>query len=717
MRFLTALLCVLFFSSILVAQKKYLVSPNQEVMPLEPGQSAEKLMNKYMQEKALSASAACGGGAYFGFDPQHNPPTNRFGFTHKTTMGEWFVAPASGTIDTFFFTDTQVGPTWAIIDSTVYVRIFESFITPTHGPGAFPGVYPSPCRSWGYWVSTNDADQGVAAFREDATDTTWHSTIQTNGGAVASYPPFGTAIWGFSGFPVKLQRPGNGQNNKVAMADLSTLTVVKDQVFFFSLRMNSPTGHVADQASSNWTLFDISSQNTSKPGRDWKFYEHESGPSNCAGTPVAEIKRGWVARGPLGSDTNAGAVYNVWYVMTPTSNIPPTINSVEVVHNTISTGPQSTSCEITDCDAEVPLRAGVKTALLRYTIKDALGATLSSGNVPLSSLGFDLFLGTIPGAARGNSVSYKVVAFDSTGAGDSTADYNYRVLDLNSAYYRMDTALACTPASISGSGTLIDTSKYFQVYNDFANRGDDGTAGPFSLGGPFIYFGDTVNYAWVGVNGAIALTKTATDTLDVNLTGGRTGSATGYSGFATNGWDFPIRQYRGRSDSANQKSGFPPKNLIAPYWADWIVYQDSPRAGFGGIRWSNAGGKFIAEWDGVGAFFTNGPQPDIDTFRVVLDRGANTIQFQYPNIGTNGLDTANLSGIQSDSLTHPGPTTPFNYFNKDGYPAETHLHNGLCVSYYPVVYSAASVDGWNMVSVGETPPSYTKSFLFPTSTS
>src|SRR5207302_4107128 len=115
----------------------------------------------------------------------------------------------------------------------------------------------------------------------------------------------------------------------------------------------------------------------------------------------------------------------------------------------ISTGPQSTSCEITDCDAEVPLRAGVKTALLRYTIKDALGATLSSGNVPLSSLGFDLFLGTIPGAARGNSVSYKVVAFDSTGAGDSTADYNYRVLDLNSAYYRMDTALACTPASIS----------------------------------------------------------------------------------------------------------------------------------------------------------------------------------------------------------------------------------------------------------------------------
>jgi hypothetical protein len=102
---------------------------------------------------------------------------------------------------------------------------------------------------------------------------------------------------------------------------------------------------------------------------------------------------------------------------------------------------------------------------------------------------------------------------------------------------------------------------------------------------------------------------------------------------------------------------------------------------------------------------------------LILDRSSGVIQFQIDDIGTNGLDTVNLTGIQSDSLTHPGPVTPFNYFNKDGFPLETHLHNGLCVSYYPVAYSAASLDGWNMVSVGETPPSYTKSFLFPTSIS
>ncbi|HYQ87828.1 MAG TPA: hypothetical protein VES59_11350, partial [Bacteroidota bacterium] len=464
--------------------------------------------------------------------------------------------------------------------------------------------------------------------------------------------------------------------------------------------MNSPAHHLADSA---WpTTFDISSLNASKPARDWKFYEHDSGPSNCSGTPREQIKRGWVARGPLSADTNAGAVYNVWYTMTATSNIPPSIGSVEVIHNTLSTAPQSTSCEITDCDADDPARAGVKSAVMRYSFKDALGSTLSSGDVPMTSLGFDVFQATIPGAWKGASVCYKIVAFDSTGEGDSTANYCYRVVDLNSAYYRMDTSLACAPASIVGSGILIDSSAYFQVRGRNDAKGDDGTAGPFSLGGPFVYFGDTLNYAWIGVNGAIALSKTAAETLDVNS-----------NGFATGGFDLPQRQYHGRSDSVNQHAGFMPKNFIAPYWSDWIVYNDSPRAAYGTIRWSNSGGKFIAEWDGVGAFFTGGPQADIDTFRVVLDRGSGTIQFQYPNVGTNGLDTFNLTGLNSDSLIHPGPITPFNYFNKNGYPAETRLHNGLCVSYFPIAYVVAPADGWNLVSVGDIPPSYAVKFLFP----
>src|SRR2546425_1977774 len=161
--------------------------------------------------------------------------------------------------------------------------------------------------------------------------------------------------------------------------------------------------------------------------------------------------------------------------MTPTSNIPPAIGSVEVLHNTLSTAPRSTSFVITDCDAGNPARAGVKSAELRYTFKDALGSTLASGDVPMNSLGFDEFQATIPGAAKGTDVCYKIVAFDSTGQGDSTGNICYRVVDLNSAYYRVDTSLACAPASIAASGSLIDTSAYFQVRGKNNAKGHDGT--------------------------------------------------------------------------------------------------------------------------------------------------------------------------------------------------------------------------------------------------
>src|SRR5437879_11158072 len=154
MRFLTSLLCVLFLSGLVVAQKRYLVSPNQEVMPLPPGQSPEKLIDKYMKEKAASGlSAACGGEVTFGYDPGHNPPNVTFGFTHKTTMGEWFVAPASGNIDTFYFTCSGVGP--SCVDSQAFVRIFESFITPAPAPGIFRAPYPSPARTAGSWGGPN----------------------------------------------------------------------------------------------------------------------------------------------------------------------------------------------------------------------------------------------------------------------------------------------------------------------------------------------------------------------------------------------------------------------------------------------------------------------------------------------------------------------------------------------------------------------------------
>jgi hypothetical protein len=430
---------------------------------------------------------------------------------------------------------------------------------------------------------------------------------------------------------------------------------------------------------------------------NWKFYE------NVVTFQAGFTCKGWVARG----DFNI----NFWYVMTATSNLPPTISNFDKINNTISTAPQTISAEIFDCDPADAGKAGVESAGIRYRVTDLAGNLLASGSASLGNIGGDTYLGTLPGTGSKNRiVHYRVFAVDSLGSADSTLEYTYKVVDFNSAYYVCDTTLACTPMSIVGTGTVIDTSKWFLPPGTTnVARGDDGTAGPYSLGGPFFYFGDTLNYAWVGVNGAIALSKNATDTLDVNS-----------NGFATDGFDFPQRQHQGRPDTANRAAGFMPKNFIAPYWADWISKQDSPFATYGHVRTSSTAypGKFVVEWDSSGDFDATGAIGDNDIFRVILDRANATIQFQYPNIGIGGLDAANLTGINSDSLKHPpGPIAPFNYFNKDGNPPESHLHNGLCVTYAPVAFSVAATDGWNLVSVAVIPASYALSYLYPSAVS
>src|SRR6266446_4098890 len=126
MRFLTAFLCVVLFSSFSLAQKKYLVSPNQEVIPLPKGSSAQNLINKYLKERgSASITDACSGGSVFGFPPDVFPPGGIFNFSHKDVMGEWFVAPARGTVDTIYF--VQQG-TIHCLDSTVIIRSFKSNI-------------------------------------------------------------------------------------------------------------------------------------------------------------------------------------------------------------------------------------------------------------------------------------------------------------------------------------------------------------------------------------------------------------------------------------------------------------------------------------------------------------------------------------------------------------------------------------------------------------
>ncbi len=313
----------------------------------------------------------------------------------------------------------------------------------------------------------------------------------------------------------------------------------------------------------------------------------------------------------------------------------------------------------------------------------------------------------LPGASVDDAVSYKFVAADSTGFADSTAAFSYKIVSLATEWYTADTGATCTVQDISASGALIDTSDFFVPH--YAGSGtapkDDGGAGPFDMGTNFTLFADTFRYAWVGVNGALALGKSPLDTLDVNA-----------NGFATTFWDFPNAQKSGRTDTAGASNM--PGMFIAPFWADLIIGDSA--ATYGRILYGNNANPclFIVQWDSIGAFDNLGSTQDITTFRAVLNRCDGTVEYQYESIGTTGLDSLALVGMQADSNANSGPVPGWIYVNRNTYPYETKPRDNWCVRLVPNIATVV-LDGWNIVAVSATPidANYGKSVLFPGSTS
>ncbi len=397
MRFFSLFLSVLILSAVMSAQKRYLVSPNDEVIPIEQGKSASASIKEWKQRMISSRNGACSNKFYFGFPQEIYPLTNNFGAYHKDVMGQWFTAKATGTIDSLFWEQ------WVAVnsyDSTVYLRIHESYIGPTYGPGVRPGPFNPPCQNWGYWVNTNDPDQGVAAFIEEATDTSWVSTI--NGSPVPSGPPFGDEIWGFGGVAVQVHA---NTLNAYDLGVLGSPTVTIGDHFFVSQRVNFnpawPGQHLdgSIEGRTEWGAagFIVSTADEDYPARDWKFYEHDKGPSNCAGAPIDSIRRGWVARGGFSADTLDVGMWNWWYAMTVSSNVPPIILSQDDVPTTFDTGAQTVQAMIEDCNPANPGNAGVASAILRYSVNNVV-----QPDIAMIPLGGDTFEGTLPGQPAGN---------------------------------------------------------------------------------------------------------------------------------------------------------------------------------------------------------------------------------------------------------------------------------------------------------------------------
>jgi len=702
MRYLSLILSTLLLSSLGFAQQRYLISPNQEVIPLKKGQVASRLIARRLKkssDRSVNATTGCSNPVIYGYTESKYPPTQVFTGYHKDVLGQWYVAQATGRIDTIFWESGDVGA----LDSELIISIHQSNIGPTYGPGIRPGPFDPPCQNWGYWIDTTDADQGIAAFPEDAKPFpgTFHSTIAYG----TATPPVGASLWGPGGHEVIDHA---NSINHVALLDYGfPCSVSVGQVFFISMKINSPNAHVYPDTRTEWWAagFMVNTSDENYPSRDWKFYEHDSSPSNCSGVPIDEVKHGWVARGGFGPDSTYVGMYNWWYTMTATSNTPPVVKDYVIPHNTFSTDPQLVEIAADDCDFANPGLAGIANAAITWSLNGIVQTP-----IPMDNVIGDVWEGYIPGKPAGSTIDFSVTTVDNEGAAASSPFHQYRIINLINAYYEIDTFSVCpTQTSIAGTGTAINPSKFFDEVPTI-NPADDGQAGPFAIpSGPMTIFGDTARYVWIGANGAIALSKTATDTLDINS-----------GGAYTQTWTFPMAQRHGRGDELGQSRGLPPKNLIAPYYSDFILGDSAGQ--YGNIRYGNGGDpcQFIVEWDSIGTFdeVTRNPVPDYTTFRVILNRCDETIKYEYDIIGPQGQDSAALVGMQADSnhitAGYYGATPGYIFLNQSGYPIEIRPKSGMCVKFTPgAAYYATT--GWNLVSVSTIPPNndYSATVVFP----
>jgi len=694
----------LLTSQIAFSQERILVSPTNEVLPLKKGQAAISRITHEIQSQRDN-KAACSNRYTFGYSLDHYPPTSVFGVRGGEALGQWYLVKASGTIDTIFWYCNGVT---GAEESLVILRVFNSNIGPDFGPGIRPGPYNPPCQNWGYWVDIWD-NSGIAPFREDAyPDTIWRSTYN---GPVPSIPPFGNEIWGLvTGLGVIHRR---GLNFAWLEQIGEPLEVVAGQKIFIT--MLAARSQWYWELRTDWAVWGspsrVSTSDENYPSHNWKFYRTDSGPSNCAGIPKEMVERGWVARGPFVDDTLYSAAYNWWYSMTVTTNVPPVITAIPEgdPSNTFSTGQMNVRYNIIDCDPAHPESAFVASAVLKWSKARTLDMDfLPQGDIQMINMHGDLYNCNIPGQHPGTTVRYQVAATDINGMSSQSPVRMYKVVTLENPYYRVDTGAAVIWRDIRTTGTPIDTSRFF-INNDIAGHGtapkDDGTAGPFDIGGAFLFFGDTVRYAWVGVDGAIALSMGPTDTIDVNA-----------NGYWTPGWDVPQLQHHYRRDVAGANRV--PPNFIAPLWADQIIGNDTGQ--YGRILYGNGGDSclFIVEYDSIGRAQDNEATADITTYRIVLNRCDGTIEFQYANVGTGGLDSIALVAMQQDSTvlrSETGPVPGFVYLTKAGAPVETKPRNNWAVKFYPgaQVYAA----GWSLLSMSTQPADYKRDKVYPGSCS
>src|SRR5208283_4129322 len=143
MRYISFILSTLLLNCLSFSQQRYLVSPNQEIIPLTKGQVASKIIANKLKKSnrrlvnGVASGDTCTSQFTFGYTEDKFPPTDDFTGYHKDVLGQWYVAKATGTIDTIFWEATGVGA----LDSELIISIHQSNIGQAYGPGIRPGPF------------------------------------------------------------------------------------------------------------------------------------------------------------------------------------------------------------------------------------------------------------------------------------------------------------------------------------------------------------------------------------------------------------------------------------------------------------------------------------------------------------------------------------------------------------------------------------------------
>ncbi len=611
-----------------VAQQRYLVSPYGEAYKIAPDESVLKAAIRVGLADPSSVMGVCTPKGAVG---DVGPGGTNFGFGNGDVSLQRLIAPVTGVIESVYFR-TYIAN--SVPDSSCTVRIFNSAWT-----AANPG--PAGIVCWGYYRWPSDpSGYGTSPYADDP-GVNPNFVARTAG----AFNPNGAEMWGLGGYSTTWHRApdANGYVNGIRMMDLgSEPPVTAGQAFNVCIRLPSvPTPPNPDRSEMLSASTDIAASGF------LKFYYR----GRTAGD---SLTFGWWHR---------EYTMNVWAVIRATGNVPPTVEGVSTQRDTLGSFPVTVTCTAFDCNFSAPADTGVVSVTLQYNVD---GGAYS--NVTMTKTA-GIWSGVIPAQPLHSKVGYRVTATDNHGlVSTPTTAKSYRLVGLNRDGYTTTNNATYSFVDITGAGggTQIPVSAFFNT----SGPNDDGTAGPFDMGGIFTgLFGRSQRYAWVGVNGSICLSNSLTDTVRVG---------NGYSLY-------------------NVPTTAAPKNFIGAFWNDFII----GTGGNGSIWYKVSGTQFIVQWNHIGNF--NAAGDTLTTFEMILDRGVTpqTITFLYKDVGNTTLPFDGVIALQ-DTVS---ATSKYVYINRSGYPSATRARNLFAIK---LAYTATGVE-----QIDETPGRFALSANYP----